>query len=222
MDRPTDPIPAPVPEGATQAGEVRARWAWADPSVWTERMLAALDRGVKGGRWFSLIDTVYAPRPLRASFARVKANGGAPGVDHVTIDRFPMATAYLRSSRPSTAPSSAGSRTSSTATGLRSSRWTAGYGCGFAASCARGTAATDAAGGGTINAGRTPTSPRMGCSRLPRPMRRSVSPLGGNPPTGEPCAGDPHARFGGRGGQATGLPYPYRSRFAAKSNVSGA
>jgi len=31
------------------------------------------------------------------------------------------------------------------------------------------------------------------------------------PPTGEPCAGEPHARFGGRGGQATGLPYPYRT-----------
>ena len=29
------------------------------------------------------------------------------------------------------------------------------------------------------------------------------------PPTGEPCAGEPHARFGGRGGQETGLPYPY-------------
>ena len=30
-------------------------------------------------------------------------------------------------------------------------------------------------------------------------MRRRVSPLEGEPPTGEPCAGDPHARFGGRG-----------------------
>ena len=26
--------------------------------------------------------------------------------------------------------------------------------------------------------------------------------------TGEPCAGKPHARFGGRGGES--LPYPYR------------
>ncbi len=26
-------------------------------------------------------------------------------------------------------------------------------------------------------------------------------------PTGEPCAGEPHARFGGRGGET--LPYPY-------------
>jgi hypothetical protein len=29
------------------------------------------------------------------------------------------------------------------------------------------------------------------------------------PPTGEPCAGEPHARFGGRGGVT--LPDPYRS-----------
>ena len=41
-------------------------------------------------------------------------------------------------------------------------------------------------------------------------MPGHLSPLGGEPPTGEPCAGDPHARFGGRGGQATGLPYPYQ------------
>ena len=28
--------------------------------------------------------------------------------------------------------------------------------------------------------------------------------------TGEPCAGKPHARFGGRGGSKVSLPYPYR------------
>ena len=51
-------------------------------------MLTALERGVKGGQWFSLIDKVYAPRTLRAAFDRVKANGGGPGTDHVTIERF--------------------------------------------------------------------------------------------------------------------------------------
>jgi hypothetical protein len=34
--------------GTMQAGEVRARWAWAEPRVWTERMLTALEKGVKG------------------------------------------------------------------------------------------------------------------------------------------------------------------------------
>jgi RNA-directed DNA polymerase len=79
--------PAPVPE-AKQAGAVRARWAWTEPSVWTERMLSALERGVKGGCWFSLIDKVYSLRNLRAAFEQVKANRGAAGVDHVTIEMF--------------------------------------------------------------------------------------------------------------------------------------
>ena len=41
-------------------------------------------------------------------------------------------------------------------------------------------------------------------------MPRSCSPLWGKPSTGEPCAGNPPARFGGRGGLVTSLPYPYR------------
>ena len=79
--------PTPVPE-AKQVGEVRARWAWTEPTVWTERMLTALEVGVKGGIWFSLIDKVYQPGNLRAAFAQVKANQGAAGVDHQTIEMF--------------------------------------------------------------------------------------------------------------------------------------
>jgi hypothetical protein len=84
-DRPQEAPPAIVPatRRARPAGEVRARWAWAEPTVWTERMLMALDAGVKGGRWYSLMDKVYTKRNLRAAFARVKANRGAAGVDHV-------------------------------------------------------------------------------------------------------------------------------------------
>lgn len=80
--------PTIVPEGATPVGAVRARWAWAAPEVWTERMLTALDQGVRGGRWHTLSDKVYALPTLRAAFARVKANRGAPGVDHVTVAMF--------------------------------------------------------------------------------------------------------------------------------------
>ena len=82
--------PAPVSRqvGTKQAGEVRARWAWTEPSVWTERMLTTLERGVKGGYWFSLIDKVYSRRNLCAAFAQVKANRGAAGVDQVTIEMF--------------------------------------------------------------------------------------------------------------------------------------
>jgi len=80
--------PAAVPEEAKQAGEVRARWTWAEPAVWSERMLTALEQGVKGGKWFSLIDKVYRPANLGNAFARVKANEGAAGVDHQTIEMF--------------------------------------------------------------------------------------------------------------------------------------
>jgi RNA-directed DNA polymerase len=88
-----------VPEEAKQAGEVRARWAWVEPCIWTERMLTALEEGVKGGKWFSLIDKVSAPRMLFRAFAGVKAKGGAAGVDHQTIvmyeQRWAEQTEYL-------------------------------------------------------------------------------------------------------------------------------
>ena len=51
-------------------------------------MLTALENGVKGGVWFSLIDKVYSERNLRTAFAEVKANRGAAGVDHQTIAKF--------------------------------------------------------------------------------------------------------------------------------------
>jgi RNA-directed DNA polymerase len=88
MNETTETNPTPVPATAKQVGEVRVRWAWAEPSVWTDRMLTALERGVKGGVWFSLIDKVYAPANLFASYAKVAANRGAAGVDHVTVEDF--------------------------------------------------------------------------------------------------------------------------------------
>jgi RNA-directed DNA polymerase len=51
-------------------------------------MLTALEAGVKGGQWFRLIDKVYALPNLRRAFERVKANHGAAGVDHVTVEEF--------------------------------------------------------------------------------------------------------------------------------------
>jgi RNA-directed DNA polymerase len=51
-------------------------------------MLAALEQGVKGGRWFSLMDKVYAMPNLRAAFRKVKANAGAAGVDRQTVKMF--------------------------------------------------------------------------------------------------------------------------------------
>jgi len=44
---------ARVPEKATHdeegQGERWERWSWVEPEVWTERMVAALETGVKGG-----------------------------------------------------------------------------------------------------------------------------------------------------------------------------
>lgn len=87
-DRRAEMTPAGVPEGAKQAGEIRDRWSWVEPSVWTERMLTALEKGVKGGKWFSLIDKVHSSRNLEASFERVRRNRGSAGVDHQTIAMF--------------------------------------------------------------------------------------------------------------------------------------
>jgi RNA-directed DNA polymerase len=73
-----------LPEGAREAEEAQRRqerWGWAEPGVWTDRMLATLEEGVKGGRWFSLVDKVYAERTLRLAWERVQRNHGAAGVD---------------------------------------------------------------------------------------------------------------------------------------------
>jgi len=86
--RQTEQRPAQVRDSAKQAGEIRCRWWWVEPSVWTERMLTALEDGVKGGKWFSLIDKVYSKGNLHSGFARVKANGGAAGVDHESVEMF--------------------------------------------------------------------------------------------------------------------------------------
>jgi RNA-directed DNA polymerase len=88
MTTPTETQPAAVPAAATQAGAVLDRWSWTEPAVWTERMLTALETGVKGGVWFSLIDKVCSLRNLTAGFARVHANGGAAGMDHVSVEAF--------------------------------------------------------------------------------------------------------------------------------------
>ena len=64
-------------------------WEWVAASVWTPRMLAALEtNGVRGGKWHSLIDKVYTLPNLDAAWAEVKANKGAAGVDHQTIEHY--------------------------------------------------------------------------------------------------------------------------------------
>jgi RNA-directed DNA polymerase len=71
-----------------QKRERPREWSWVEATVWTERMVAALENGVKGGRWYSLMDKVYAPATLAAAWARVRANGGTAGVDGESVERF--------------------------------------------------------------------------------------------------------------------------------------
>ena len=51
-------------------------------------MLSALVNGVKGGKWYALIDKVHAPKTLTAAWEKVQANDGAAGVDGQSIERF--------------------------------------------------------------------------------------------------------------------------------------
>lgn len=51
-------------------------------------MLAALYRGVKGGKWYSLMDKVLSIQNLKDASAKVKANKGGAGVDHQSVGHF--------------------------------------------------------------------------------------------------------------------------------------
>lgn len=84
-----------VPGKATHAEETRGSrkrhpepWEWVEPEVWTERMLAALENGVKGGKWYSLMDKISAKRTLEVAWEQVKRNRGSAGVDRQSIGAF--------------------------------------------------------------------------------------------------------------------------------------
>ena len=81
-DRTKEQQPSAVPETAQQGGDIRARWAWVEPTVWTERMLATLETGIEGGKWFRLIDKVWSPKNLAGSLQKVVAKGGSAGIDN--------------------------------------------------------------------------------------------------------------------------------------------
>jgi RNA-directed DNA polymerase len=90
-----------VPERATQGAEARTRnWDWVETTIWTERMLAALHSrklsGVKGSKWFSLIDKVARADTLHLAWEQVARNKGAAGVDGQSVEKFAARTAtYL-------------------------------------------------------------------------------------------------------------------------------
>ena len=69
-------------------GQSAARWGWIEREVWSERMLEALERGVRGGKWHSLYDKVYGLSNLKAAWKRVEANQGGGGVDRMSVTDF--------------------------------------------------------------------------------------------------------------------------------------
>ncbi len=78
-----------VSEAAKQGTEARRRaWWWVEASIWTARMVSALGNGVKGGKWFSLVDKVVRPSSLEAAWRKVARNKGAAGVDGQSTERF--------------------------------------------------------------------------------------------------------------------------------------
>ena len=89
IERQSEGKASAVPARATQGAKTHTeKWRWVEASVWNERMLAALENGVKGGKWFSLIDKVYRPQTLRAAWRKVAKNAGAAGVDRQSVEQF--------------------------------------------------------------------------------------------------------------------------------------
>ena len=66
---------------------------FAPAPIWTEAMLAALQSGVRGGKWLSLIDKVSRLETLELGWTQVERNAGAAGVDRMSVERFAQARA---------------------------------------------------------------------------------------------------------------------------------
>jgi len=73
---------------AKQDREVPPKWVWTEAAVWTERMLATLERGIKGGKWFSLIDKVWKGENLQSATEQVLRNNGGAGVDGQSCEQY--------------------------------------------------------------------------------------------------------------------------------------
>jgi RNA-directed DNA polymerase len=56
---------------AKQGREIPPQWAWSEAVVWTERMVATLERGIKGGKWYSLMDKVWKMDNLKRAVEKV-------------------------------------------------------------------------------------------------------------------------------------------------------
>ena len=84
-----DPLPARVPFAAKPTGETLDIRQWAQPVVWTDRMLTTLlENKVRGGKWHALIDKVYAELNLFTAARKVTGKEKAAGVDGQSCAAF--------------------------------------------------------------------------------------------------------------------------------------
>ena len=92
MDTTRKQTPEQVPPAATRFGESRGgqrgtlTLSQESLLVWTERMLAALERGNDERKWHTLIDKVMSQKTLKVALQAVVAKQGAPGIDGRTTE----------------------------------------------------------------------------------------------------------------------------------------
>ena len=78
---------------AKQGREVPPGWEWTEEVVWTERMLATLERGITGGKWYSLDDKVWKMENLQRAVEKVAAGKSPKKTDGRKCRRYAQQSA---------------------------------------------------------------------------------------------------------------------------------
>jgi RNA-directed DNA polymerase len=73
---------------AKQGREVAPQWEWTEAVVWTERMVATLERGITGGKWYSLMDKVWKMSNLQRAVEKVAHGKSAKKPDGRRCRRY--------------------------------------------------------------------------------------------------------------------------------------
>jgi len=73
-----------------ETGSNDCRSALVGVSALTNPTLAALDKGVKDGKWFSLMDKIYAMATLQAAWQQLQGNKDSHGIDAMSLERFAL------------------------------------------------------------------------------------------------------------------------------------
>jgi RNA-directed DNA polymerase len=81
LDQEPPPQVAPRPKASGEPRPGAIQLSLGSSAVWTERMLAALERGITGGKWHSLIDKVWEVGNLELAGWAVIRKDGSAGVD---------------------------------------------------------------------------------------------------------------------------------------------